>query len=442
MFKYFQLEKNNTTAKTEIYGGIATFLTLSYIIFVNPSILISAVGNFAPDSAMYAQYFGAFMVATIISAASATLIMGLLANYPFALAPGMGLNAYFTYTVCLTLGINWRVALGAVFVEGIIFILITLFGLRAFVVTAIPKNIKLATSAGIGIFLAFIGLKSSGFIIANPATFVSIGDMTGPSAITAFIGLLIICGLYAYKVPGSIMIGILAATVLANILGIAEFKGFFGAIPDIGPTFMQLQLSWQDLISPTFWVVVLTFFFADFFDTAGTLSGLSNSAGMADKDGNLPRANKAYMADAIGTSLGAVFGTSTVTTFIESGAGIAQGARTGLASVVTALLMLSALFFAPLAMSIPAAATAPALIFIGALMMTNIKDIEWDDVSEAVPAFFAIIMMPLTYSIANGIAASMIAYPLIKLVTGKGKSVNWLTWVLGASFILYFAYIR
>ncbi|MEK6623832.1 MAG: NCS2 family permease [Bdellovibrionota bacterium] len=442
MQNFFGITEARSSYRTEILGGIATFLTMTYIIFVIPAILSEAIPGIANDATLREQFFGAFMVATIISMASSTLVMGLLANYPFALAPGMGLNAYFTYVVCLKMGIDWRDALGSVFVEGVIFIALTLVGARTFIVRAIPKAVKFSTSAGIGIFLAFIGLKGAGLVSADPNTFVTLGKLTSPEAITCILGLLTITTLFALNVPGSVLIGILFATIFGSFVGVTHFKGVIGAIHDISPTFFKLHVSWESLTTPAFWIVVMTFFFADFFDTAGTLTGLSNAAGFANKEGDLPRAGKAYMADAIGTVLGALFGTSTVTTYIESGAGITQGARTGLASVVTALLMLSALFFAPLAMSIPTAATAPALIFIGALMMVNLKDLEWKDVTEALPAFITIVTMPLTFSIANGIALGIITFTLVKLCSGKLKQIHWLTGVLSFVFILYFIYLH
>ncbi len=440
--RFFKIKENNSSIKTEVLGGIATFLTMSYIIFVNPSILTSAIPEVAGNNLLHQQFFGAFMVATIIAGASATLIMGLLANYPFALAPGMGLNAYFTYVVCLKMGIDWRVALGAVFVEGIIFILITAFGIRSFVVKAFPAPVKLATSAGIGLFLAFLGLKSSGIIVADPNTFVTLNNLLSPGVLISVISLFVMATLFYKKVPGSILIGILISTVIAFFVGVAEYKGVIGAIPDISPTFLKLKISISDLLTPAFWMIVLTFFFADFFDTAGTLTGLGNAAKMCDAHGNLPNGKKAYMADAIGTTVGAIFGTSTVTTYVESGVGVLQGARTGLASVVTAILMLLALFFSPLAMSIPSQATAGALIFIGALMMTAIKAINWDDVTEALPAFVTIIAMPLTFSIANGIALGIITFVFIKLLTFKVREIPVITFLMALFFILYLLFMH
>ncbi|EKF50193.1 xanthine/uracil permease family protein [Thermosipho africanus H17ap60334] len=445
MEKFFKLKESGSSVRTEIIAGITTFLTMAYIIFVNPNILINVIPGATPDSPLYAQFFGAFMVATILGAATATLIMGLWANYPFALAPGMGLNAYFAFTVCGKLGIDWRVALAAVFVEGILFILLAVSGVRGFVVKAIPNSIKLATSAGIGLFIAFIGLKSAGIVVADGVTYVTLGDLTSPTALVTIIGFFIIAILFALRVPGSILIGILASTFIGMIpaFNVTNFQGVVGKIPDISPTFFKLfeKFSWADLASGTFWIVVFTFFFVDFFDTLGTLTGLAESAGFI-KNGEFPRANRAYLSDAVGTTVGALFGTSTVTTYIESSTGIAEGGRTGLTAVVVAILMLLMLFFAPLGMSIPAAATAPALIFVGALMLKGLKGVNWDDITEALPAFITMIIMPLTYSIANGIALGLIVYPIVKTFSGKTKDVHWLNWILAFLFVLYLIYLR
>ncbi|HEY8542013.1 MAG TPA: NCS2 family permease [Pseudothermotoga sp.] len=443
MDRFFRLKENGTTVRQEVVAGITTFLTMAYIVFVNPSILINVIPGATPGSALYTQFFGAFMVATILGSVTATLIMGLFANYPFALAPGMGLNAYFAFTVCLKLGIDWRVALAAVFVEGLIFIFLTITGARGFVVKAVPDSVKLATGAGIGLFIAFIGLKGAGVVIADPATFVSLGHLNDPNVIVAIIGFFIIAVLFALKVPGAIMIGILASTLIGAlpIFGVTNYQGIVGRIPDITPTFMKMDFNLQALGTATFWMVVFTFFFVDFFDTLGTLTGLAESAGFM-KNGDLPRASRAYLADAVGTSVGAMFGTSTVTTYIESSAGIAEGGRTGLTAVVVAILMLLMLFFSPLALTVPSAATAPALVFVGVLMIKTLKKINWDDISEAVPAFVTLLMMPLTYSIANGIALGIITYPVIKLFSGKAKQVHWLTWILAILFILYLIFLR
>ncbi|KAF2959907.1 MULTISPECIES: NCS2 family permease [unclassified Thermotoga] len=436
----FRLKENGTNVKTEIFAGIATFLTMAYIVFVNPSILVQAVGVDA-SSPLYQQFFGAFMVATILGSATATLVMAFFANYPFALAPGMGLNAYFTYTVCLGMGIDWKVALAAVFVEGLIFIGLTLVGFRKFVAGIIPESIKVAISAGIGFFIAFIGLRSAGIVVSNPATSVALGDLTNPGVLVTVVGLLVIVAFYHRKIPGAVMIGILVATLVGAIpgIGVTKYQGIVGPVPDISPTFMKLDFS--GFLNLDFWIVVLTFFFVDFFDTLGTITGLAQSAGFA-KNGELPRANRAFLADAIGTSVGALFGTSTVTTYIESGAGIAEGGRTGLTALVVALCMLAMLFFAPLAQTVPGYATAPALIFVGALMIGNLGRVKWDDITEALPAFITVITMPLTYSIANGIALGIISYALVKFFSGKSKEVHWFTWILALAFALWLLFIK
>ncbi|MGB9820650.1 MAG: NCS2 family permease [Pseudothermotoga sp.] len=443
MERLFHLKENGTTVRREIVAGITTFLTMAYIVFVNPSILINVIPGAAPGSDLYTQFFGAFMVATILGSVAATLIMALFANYPFALAPGMGLNAYFTFTVCLKMGIDWKVALAAVFVEGIIFIFLTVTGARGFVVKAIPDSVKLATGAGIGLFIAFIGLKGAGIVVSDPATFVSLGRMSDPNVIVAIIGFFLIAVLFALRVPGAIMIGILASTLIGAlpIFGVTKYQGIVGKIPDISPTFMKMDFNLQALGSATFWMVVFTFFFVDFFDTLGTLTGLAESAGFM-KSGDLPRASRAYLADAVGTSVGAAFGTSTVTTYIESSAGIAEGGRTGLTALTVALLMLLMVFFSPLALTVPSAATAPALVFVGVLMIRTLKKIDWDDITEAIPAFITLLMMPLTYSIANGIALGIITYPITKLFTGKAKQVHWFTWILAILFVLYLVFLR
>lgn len=443
MEKLFHLKENGTTVRREIVAGITTFLTMAYIVFVNPSILINVIPGATPGSTLYTQFFGAFMVATILGSVTATLIMGLFANYPFALAPGMGLNAYFAFTVCLKMGIDWRVALAAVFVEGLIFIFLTVTGARSLVVKAVPDSVKLATGAGIGLFIAFIGLKGAGIVVADPATFVSLGHLSDPNVIVAIIGFFIIAVLFTLKVPGAIMIGILTSTLIGAlpVFGITNYQGIVGRIPNITPTFMKMDFNLQALSTATFWMVVFTFFFVDFFDTLGTLTGLAESAGFM-KNGDLPRASRAYLADAVGTSVGAVFGTSTVTTYIESSAGIAEGGRTGLTAVVVAILMLLMLFFSPLALTVPSAATAPALVFVGVLMIKTLKRINWDDISEAVPTFITLLMMPLTYSIANGIALGIITYPIVKLFSGRAKQVHWLTWILAILFVLYLIFLR
>lgn len=433
--EYFGITKVGSSFRKEIFGGIVTFLTLSYIIFVNPSILINAI---PASEAASADFFGALMVATIISSVIGTFVMAIYAKYPFALAPGMGLNAFFTYGVCIGMGIDWRVALAAIFIEGIIFIIITLVGIRSLISRAIPMPIKMSIAVGIGFFIAFIGFQNSGMVIADQATLVTMGNLGSKEVIVTVFGLFLITILYALKIPGSVLFGILGSSILSWILGVASFQGVIGKVPSIAPVFGQLNLSPSNIFTTTFWLVVLTFFFVDFFDTAGTLIGLSNAAGFADKEtGDLARDKQAYMADAVATTAGAVLGTSTTTTYIESAAGIAEGARTGFASIVTGFLMLLMLFFSPLAASIPGAATAPALIFVGFLMMKSITKINWDDITDGMPAFITLITMPLTYSIAHGIALGFISYPIIKLFTGKKNELSWLSWVLFAIFIVF-----
>lgn len=450
MDKYFGISQAGSTVRRELVAGITTFLTLAYIVFVNPSILVQAVpGIFdqagkVVDQGLYNSYYGAFMVATIVGGAVATLIMGLYANYPFALAPGMGLNAYFTYTVCLKLGIPWQLALTAVFIEGIIFVLLTVTGARTFVARAVPQPVKAATGAGIGLFIALIGLKNAGIVMADPVTAVTLGHLNKPDTLLAIVGFFITVVLFALNVPGSILLGIILTTIIGAtpIFNVTHYHGIIGKIPDISPTFFKLEFNATTLLSGTFWVVVATFFFVDFFDTLGTLTGLAEGTGFTKKNGEMERANRAYLADAVGTVIGACFGTSTVTTYIESSTGIAVGGRTGLTAVVVALLMLAMLFFSPLALTIPAAATAPALIFVGVLMVKSLMSIKWDDITEAVPAFVTLTMIPFTYSIANGIALGLITYPIVKTLSGKRKEVHWFTWLLALLFVAYLTFFR
>lgn len=450
MDKYFGISAAGSTIRREIAAGVTTFLTLAYIIFVNPSVLVQAVpgifdqsGNIV-NQAAYNSYYGAFMVATIMGSVIATLVMGLYANYPFALAPGMGLNAYFTYTVCMKLGISWQLALAAVFIEGIIFIVLTVTGARTFVARAVPQPVKAATGAGIGLFIAFIGLKNAGIVLPDPVTAVTLGQLNRPDTLLAIIGFFITAILFALNIPGSILIGIILTTVIGAVpvFDVTHYQGIIGKIPDISPTFLKFQFDAQTLLTGTFWIVVGTFFFVDFFDTLGTLTGLAEGTGFTKKNGEIERATKAYLADAIGTVVGAIFGTSTVTTYVESSTGIAVGGRTGLTAVVVAILMLAMLFFSPLALTIPSAATAPALIFVGVLMIKSLLSIKWDDITDAVPAFVTLAMIPFTYSIANGIALGIITYPIIKALSGKWKEVHWFTWLLAILFIGYLSFFR
>ncbi|MEO2117557.1 MAG: NCS2 family permease [Methanocaldococcus sp.] len=427
--KYFEFEKYNTNIKVETLAGITTFMTMAYIIFVNPQILSTA-----------GMDFGAVMVATCIASAIATLIMGLYAKYPFALAPGMGLNAYFTYGVCLGMGIDWRVALGAVFISGILFIVLTLTKIRTWIFNVIPNAIKYGTAVGIGLFIAFIGLKSAGIIVSSKATLVTLGNIMEPSTLLALFGIFLTSILVSRNVIGAILIGIIVTSLIGMILGISPFpEGIFSMPPSIAPTFLKLDII--GALNLGLLTIVLAFFFVDMFDTLGTLSALASQAGYLDKDGKLPRVEKALMADATGTVVGSLFGTSTVTTYIESASGIALGGRTGFVSVVVAILFLLSLFFYPVVKAIPPYATASALVIVGALMMKSIKNIDFDDYTEAIPAFITLLTIPLTFSIATGLALGFITYPILKVFTGRWKEVHWLVYVLAAIFALRFIYL-
>jgi len=426
MEKFFQFKEHNTTLKTEINAGATTFMTMAYIIFVNPAIL-SAAG----------MDFGAVMTATIIAAGVTTILMGLLTNYPFALASGMGLNAFFAFVVAAQFG--WQAALGAVFISGVVFLILSISGAISHIDAAVPTSLKSAVAAGIGIFIAFIGLQNAGIIVGYEATQVTLGDLTAPGPLLALIGILIIAILMARKVKGAILIGILLTTIVSFIMGIQPLPtglgGIFGPPASMAPVFLQLDLR-AALAIPFF--VIFSFVFVDVFDTMGTLLGTGARAGFLDKEGRLPRVNKAMLADSIGTMGGALLGTSTVTTYIESTAGISEGGKTGFTSVVTGLLFFLALFVAPLAGLIPAEATAPALIIVGVLMVGAVAKINFEDFTEAFPAFLTIIFMPLAFSIADGIAFGFIAFPIVKLVAGKYKEVHWLLYILAVISLIHF----
>lgn len=423
---YFKLSERNTTVRTEMMAGFTTFMTMAYILVVNPLILKDA-----------GMDFGAVFTATALSAVIATLIMALYANLPFALAPGMGLNAFFAYTVVLTMGYSWQMALTAVFVEGLIFIALTFFNVREAIVNCIPMNIKYAISVGIGLFIAFIGLKNAGVIVDSPATFVTIGHMTDPSVIVALFGVIVTGLLLAKNVKGALLIGIFASTVLGAFNGVTNIAGFDASqlfkIPSLAP--IAFQLDFTQVFTLDFATVLLTFLFIDMFDTVGTLIGVSSKAGMLDKEGKLPAVNQALLADAVGTTCGALLGTSTVTTYVESAAGVAEGGRTGLTALTAAGFFAISLLLAPIFLLVPGAATAPALIIVGLFMMSPVKEIDLDDFTEAIPAFFTIIMMPLTYSIAEGIVFGVTTYVILKGLTGRAKEVTLTTWIIGALFV-------
>ncbi len=416
--------------RKEIIGGIVTFMSMAYIIFVQPSVLSQA-----------GMDFGAVMMATCLSAAFATLMMGLYANYPIALAPGMGENFYFAFTVILGMGIAWQKALGAVFLSGVIFLILTLVGIRELIINAVPSSLKNAIAAGIGLFIAFIGLNQAG-IVKIEGNIIHLGSMKSPPVLLTLFGLFLICVLMRFNVKGSILIGMLATAVLGIALGYLKFYGIVGKPPSISPTFLKLDI--KGALELGFITIILVFLLMDMFDTAGTLIGVGQAAGFI-KDGKLPRANRCLLTDAVGTILGALLGTSTVTSYIESATGVAQGARTGFASVITGLLFLISIFFYPLVKTIGGGmewqgaifypVTAPALIIVGYYMAHTIKEIEWEDITEAIPAFLTLIGIPLTYSIADGMALGFISYCLIKLLTKKGKEVHPILYVFAGLFI-------
>jgi AGZA family xanthine/uracil permease-like MFS transporter len=424
----FKLSANGTTIRTEVAAGATTFLTMAYIIFVNPTILSEAGVPFT----------GA-LFATCIASAIGSILMGLLANYPFALAPGMGLNAYFTYSVVKGLGYDWRVAMGAVFISGIAFLILTLVRVRAMIVDAIPMTMKTAVAAGIGLFIAFIGLKNAGVIAASPATFVTLGHVVSKPVLLSLGGLLITAALMARGYRSAIIIGILAVTAAAIGLRLSGLPDGLVRMPDVRSTFMQLDV--RGALRLGVLDVIFVFLFVDLFDTIGSLMGLGRQAGYLTPDGKMPRVNFALLADAIATIVGAIFGTSTVVTYIESATGVSEGGRTGLTSVVVGGLFLLAAFFSPLAGAIPPIATAPALIIVGALMISAVKSIPWDDMTESIPAFITMLAMPLTFSIANGLALGFILYPLLKLLSGRRREVSPLVYVLAALFIFRYAYL-
>ncbi|TCS93318.1 NCS2 family permease [Hazenella coriacea] len=436
---YFGFKEHGTNFKTEMLAGVTTFFTMAYILLVNPSIM----GETGMD-------LGAVFVATAISAAFGSLLMGVIANYPIALAPGMGLNAYFTYTVVLGMNVPWQTALGAVFVSSVIFLILTVTKVREMIINSIPAGLKYAVSAGIGLFIAFIGFKNAQIIIPNEATYVSLNPelVTKPEILLTLFGLIVTALLMVRKVRGAIFLGMLSTAVVGiavpKLLGLQEIvkvpSQIFSLPPSIAPTFMQLDI--MGAVDLGLITIVFAFLFVDLFDNAGTLVGVTSQAGLL-KDNKLPRAGRALFADSVASMSGSLLGTSTVTSYIESSAGVASGGRTGMTSVATALCFVAALFFFPVVETFAsvAAITSPALIIVGVLMASSLKKIEWDSFSEAVPAFLTIIMMPLTFSIATGIAIGFVFYPLTKLVNGDGKKVHPIVYVLGIIFILRFIFL-
>ncbi|MGI6658221.1 MAG: NCS2 family permease [Dethiobacteraceae bacterium] len=426
MEKFFKLKEHNTTVRTEIIAGITTFMTMAYIIFVNPD-LLSTTGMDKP----------ALVTATIVAAGVTTILMGLVTNLPFALASGMGLNAFFAFTVAPQYG--WEAALGAVLISGIVFFLCSLLGVIDQIDKAIPTSMKRAVAAGIGLFIALIGLINAGIVVADPATVVALGNIKEAAPTVALLGLIITALLMALRVKGAILIGILISTVIGMFNGVTQVPqsigDLVGAPASLAP--IMFKLDFVGALKLGF-MVIFSLVFVDMFDTLGTLMGTSARAGFLDKDGRLPQMRGAMIVDAIGTMLGAVLGTSTVTTYVESSAGISEGGKTGLTAVTTGVLFLLALFFTPLALIVPGAATAPALVIVGVLMMGAVTEIDFDDFTEAFPAFLTIAVMPFSYSIASGISAGFIAYPLMKVAAGRAKEVHWFSYVLCAVSLAHF----
>jgi AGZA family xanthine/uracil permease-like MFS transporter len=425
----FGLKAHGTNVRTELVAGLTTFLTMAYIIFVNPQILATT-----------GMDHSAVFVATCLAAALGSLIMGFYANWPIAMAPGMGLNAFFAFGVVGAMGFTWQEALGAVFISGCIFLLLTVTGVRRWLVEGIPHSMRSAVAAGIGMFLGIIALKSAGVVVASEATFVALGDMRSPPAMLAMIGFFLIAALDALKVKGAILIGILVITVVAMVSGISSFGGIMSPPPSIAPTFLQLDI--VGAFSAGILHVVLTFVLVEVFDATGTLIGVAKRAGLLnDGPGHTnPQLGKALLSDSTAIVAGSMLGTSSTTAYVESASGVLAGGRTGLTAVTVAVLFLLALFFAPLAGSVPAFATAPALLYVACLMMRELVDVNWDDITDAAPAALTALMMPFTYSIANGLAFGFISYAIIKAATGRAREVHMATWLVAALFLIRFAF--
>ena len=444
--RYFGITRLGSTFGTEIRAGLTTFLAMSYVVFVNPSVLSDGMADQMPG---VSNLFTQLIMVTCMAAILGSLYMGLIARYPYAQAPGMGLNAYFSYTVVLGLGYRWETALGAVFISGVLFIVLSVLGIRQAITRALSLSMKYAITAGIGAFLAFLGMKNAGFVVSNDATLVGIGDVTEAHVWLALVGLLIVAVLMKLRVKAAILLGIIATTLIAVIARLPvypgseegsydAFKGFDGSplqLP-IWPADLAFHLDLGGAIQAGLLSVVFTFFFVDFFDANGTLTGLSQRAGMIGKDGEMPRAKTLFSMDGLAALSGATLGTSTTTAYVESAAGVEEGGRTGLTAVTVAGLFFLAMFFSPVISAVPTSATAPALIFVGALMMEGARHIVWDDISEALPAFLTIIVMPLTFSIAEGVSIGIIAYGLIKLFSGRVKEGHWILYLLAALLIV------
>ncbi|MGB9736583.1 MAG: NCS2 family permease [bacterium] len=442
--RLFKLKSHNTDIKTEFIAGLTTFMTMAYIILVNPAILSVPVPHGA------GMDFEAVMAATAISSAIATMLMAFIANYPIALAPGMGMNALFSFTICGTMGVDWRVALGIVFISSLIFILLTFWGVRELIFKAIPDTIKYATVVGIGLFIAFIGLRDAGIVVSNPETAVTLGNLKSPPTLISIFGIIVISVLMSLNVKGSILIGIIVSGIIGYIAGIVHFDFSHGilTLPSLKPTIGKLDI--KDAINVKYLGAIFTLLFFAMFDAIGTLVGVTKQAGLM-QSGQVPRLKSALFVDAIGSSIGAFLGTSSVTAYIESASGTAVGGRTGLTSLVTSVFLLLAVFFTPIAKGLGEGCmvggvylypiTAPALIVVGSLMMSTITDINWIEPSEAIPAFLTITTMPLTYSISNGLAVGFLSFPVIKLLSGKAKTVHWLVYLIAFFILLRFIYL-
>ena len=427
--KLFGFDSTKTTIRTEIVAGITTFLTMSYILAVNPAMFSELDGM--PG--------GAVFTSTAVAAIVGCLAMAFIGKLPFGLAPGMGLNAFFVYTVCTGMGYSWQFALTAVLIEGLIFVLLTVTNVREAIVHAIPQSLRNAIGAGIGLFIAFIGLNSAGVVVADSGTLVALGDITSGSALLACIGLIITGFLYSRNIPGAILIGIVITMLIGIPMGVTEFKGVLSAPESVAPIFCKFE--WNNILTLDMLAVVFTFLFIDMFDTVGTLVGVCTKAKLIDEKGHIFRLKHAFMADSIATTVGAILGTSTTTTYVESAAGVAQGGRSGLTALSVAGCFVVSLFFSPLFLSIPAAATAPALIIVGLLMLEAVKNIPFDDFSESIPAFICLLTMPLTYSISNGILLGMISYVLMNMICGKFKKITPIMYILAVLFILKYIFI-
>ncbi|MDR2717601.1 MAG: NCS2 family permease [Treponema sp.] len=428
MEKVFKLKAHGTTFQREVVAGLTTFLTMAYILAVNPEMLSKA-----------GMPWGGVFTATVIASALATLVMAFTANLPIALAPGMGLNAFFTYAVVLGMGYSWQIALTAVFLEGILFIILSLLKVREAIINAIPVNLRKAVAVGIGLFIALIGFANAGIVVGDTGTVIGLGNVTMGAPLLALLGLIIMIVLFTLKIPGSILLGIIITTIIGIPFGITNIpKGWSPVSMPAAPLFFAFDFTPESILTFKFFIVFFTFLFVDIFDTVGTLVGVTTQAGLIDKNGKIPRVKQALLADAVGTVAGAALGTSTVTSYVESAAGVAAGGRTGLTSFMTAILFLLALFFSPFFLLIPSAATAPALIMVGYLMLKPVTTIDFTDPTEGIPAFLAIIMMPFAYSIADGIVYGVLAYVVLKVAANKFKDISIVTWILFVVFLLRF----